>query len=81
MSSGGYNLKVSGSSIEYMKFDMGGAAAAFGAAKAIASICPLGVEVSSSLFILRKMIEMAFTFLYFAECYRFISELPFGVFS
>ena len=43
--SGGYNLKLSGSSIEFMKFDMGGAGAAFGAAKAIAAIRPLGVEV------------------------------------
>ncbi|KAH7298642.1 hypothetical protein KP509_25G052500 [Ceratopteris richardii] len=43
--SGGYNLKVGGASIELMKFDMGGAAAAFGAAKAIAAIRPLGVEV------------------------------------
>ena len=51
VNSGGYNLKVSGSSIEYMKFDMGGAAAAFGAAKAIASIRPLGVEVTQLLFI------------------------------
>ena len=49
MISGGYNLKGSGYSIEHMKFDMGGAAAAFGAAKAIASICPLGVEVTQSL--------------------------------
>lgn len=45
--SGGYNLKVAGSSIEVMKFDMGGAGAAFGAAKAIAAIRPLGVEVFS----------------------------------
>ena len=45
INSGGYNLKLSGSSIEFMKFDMGGAGAAFGAAKAIAAIRPLGVEV------------------------------------
>lgn len=44
--SGGYNLKVAGSSIELMKFDMGGAGAALGAAKAIACIRPLGVEVN-----------------------------------
>jgi len=31
--------------IELMKFDMGGSAAVFGAAKAIAQIKPLGVEV------------------------------------
>ncbi len=36
--SGGYNIKTGpGSMIEVMKFDMGGAAAAFGPAKAIAS--------------------------------------------
>lgn len=44
--SGGYNLKTGpGSSIDLMKFDMGGAAAALGAAKAVAAIRPLGVEV------------------------------------
>lgn len=42
---GGYNLKV-GASIESMKCDMGGAAAAFGAARAIGAIKPPGVEVS-----------------------------------
>jgi hypothetical protein len=31
--------------IELMKFDMGGSAAVFGAAKAIGQIKPLGVEV------------------------------------
>ncbi|PKA50841.1 Leucine aminopeptidase 2, chloroplastic [Apostasia shenzhenica] len=44
--SGGYNIKTGpGSSIELMKFDMGGSAAAFGAAKAIGQIKPPGVEV------------------------------------
>ncbi|CAM6113873.1 unnamed protein product [Calypogeia fissa] len=44
--SGGYNLKTgAGSMIELMKFDMGGAAAAIGAAKAVAAVKPLGVEV------------------------------------
>ncbi|KAA0056102.1 leucine aminopeptidase 1-like [Cucumis melo var. makuwa] len=44
--SGGYNLKAgSGSNIETMKNDMGGAGAIFGAAKAIAEIKPLGVEI------------------------------------
>lgn len=44
--SGGYNLKTGpGSMIEIMKFDMGGAAAVLGAAKAIAAIKPLGVQV------------------------------------
>lgn len=39
--SGGYNLKAgAGSMIELMKFDMGGCAAVFGAAKAIAQIRP-----------------------------------------
>ena len=42
--SGGLNLKVGGSSIEMMKIDMGGAAATFGAAKAIAQLKP-DVEV------------------------------------
>ncbi|KAG1326568.1 Leucine aminopeptidase 2, chloroplastic [Cocos nucifera] len=44
--SGGYNIKTGpGCSIELMKFDMGGSAAAFGAAKALAQIKPPGVEV------------------------------------
>ncbi|BAQ63386.1 leucyl aminopeptidase [Geminocystis sp. NIES-3709] len=38
--SGGLNIKVSGSGIETMKMDMGGAAATFGAAKAIAQLKP-----------------------------------------
>lgn len=42
--SGGLNLKPSGSGIEMMKTDMGGAAATFGAAKAIAQLNP-DVEV------------------------------------
>lgn len=44
--SGGYNIKTGpGCSIELMKFDMGGSAAVFGAAKAIGLIKPPGVEV------------------------------------
>ncbi|ONK70450.1 uncharacterized protein A4U43_C05F33850 [Asparagus officinalis] len=44
--SGGYNIKAgAGSSIELMKFDMGGSAATLGAAKAIGQIKPSGVEV------------------------------------
>lgn len=43
--SGGLNLKPSGSGIEMMKIDMGGAAAVLGAAKAIAKLQPEGVEV------------------------------------
>lgn len=42
--SGGLNIKPSGSGIEMMKTDMGGAAATFGAAKAIGAIKP-DVEV------------------------------------
>ncbi|KAM3321394.1 leucine aminopeptidase 2, chloroplastic [Capsicum chacoense] len=44
--SGGYNIKTGpGCSIELMKFDMGGAAAVLGAAKALGQIKPSGVEV------------------------------------
>ncbi|CAK8564297.1 unnamed protein product [Lathyrus sativus] len=44
--SGGYNIKTGpGCSVELMKFDMGGSAAVFGAAKALGQIKPLGVEV------------------------------------
>ncbi|XP_077238120.1 leucine aminopeptidase 1-like [Tasmannia lanceolata] len=44
--SGGYNIKTGpGCSIELMKFDMGGSAAALGAAKALGQIKPPGVEV------------------------------------
>ncbi|XP_049346946.1 leucine aminopeptidase, chloroplastic-like [Solanum verrucosum] len=44
--SGGYNLKTgAGSKIELMKYDMGGAAAVLGAAKALGEIRPFGVEV------------------------------------
>lgn len=45
--SGGYNIKTGpGCLIELMKFDMGGAAAVLGCAKAIAAIKPEGVEVN-----------------------------------
>ncbi|XP_052184076.1 leucine aminopeptidase 2, chloroplastic-like [Diospyros lotus] len=44
--SGGYNIKTGpGCLIELMKFDMGGAAAVLGAAKALGQIKPAGVEV------------------------------------
>ncbi|KAH7617985.1 putative Leucine aminopeptidase 1 [Nannochloris sp. 'desiccata'] len=44
--SGGYNLKAgAGSMIEMMKFDMGGAGATLGAARAIADIKPANVEI------------------------------------
>jgi leucyl aminopeptidase len=40
---GGYNIKTQ--MMELMKFDCGGAAAVLGAAKAIDSLAPKGVEV------------------------------------
>jgi leucyl aminopeptidase len=43
--SGGYNLKVGGSQIEMMKYDMGGSAAVLGAARAIAELRPEAIEV------------------------------------
>lgn len=43
--SGGYNLKVAGSQIEMMKYDMGGSAAVLGAMRTIAELRPAGVEV------------------------------------
>ena len=44
--SGGYNIKaVPIATIELMKWDMGGSAAVFGAAKALGQIKPPGVEV------------------------------------
>jgi len=44
--SGGYNIKTGpGCKIDLMKFDMGGAAAVLGAARALASLQPEGVEV------------------------------------
>ena len=44
--SGGYNIKAgAGSMIEKMKFDMGGAGAVLGAARAICGLEPSGVEV------------------------------------
>lgn len=43
--SGGYNIKSAASSIELMKFDMGGAAAVLGAARTLAELKPANVEV------------------------------------
>ena len=44
--SGGYNLKVgAGSQIDMMKYDMGGSAAVLGAAKALGSLKPKGLEI------------------------------------
>jgi leucyl aminopeptidase len=54
--SGGLNLKISGSGIETMKIDMGGAAATFGAAKAIAQLQP-DVEVHFISAITENMIS------------------------
>lgn len=54
--SGGLNIKGAGSGIETMKVDMGGAAAAFGAAKAIAQIKP-DVEVHFVSAICENMIS------------------------
>jgi leucyl aminopeptidase len=54
--SGGLNIKVSGSGIETMKVDMGGAAATFGAAKAIAQLKP-DVEVHFISAITENMIS------------------------
>ena len=54
--SGGLNIKVTGSGIETMKVDMGGAAATFGAAKAIAQLKP-DVEVHFISAITENMIS------------------------
>ncbi|MCC5900227.1 MAG: leucyl aminopeptidase [Phormidium sp. GEM2.Bin31] len=54
--SGGLNLKPSGSGIETMKIDMGGAGATFGAAKAIAQLKP-DVEVHFISAICENMIS------------------------
>jgi len=54
--SGGLNLKPTGSGIETMKIDMGGAAATFGAAKAIAQLKP-DVEVHFISAITENMIS------------------------
>ncbi|AFZ48014.1 leucyl aminopeptidase [Cyanobacterium stanieri PCC 7202] len=54
--SGGLNLKVSGSGIETMKMDMGGAAATFGVARAIAQLQP-DVEVHFISAITENMIS------------------------
>lgn len=44
--SGGYNIKTGANcAVELMKFDMGGAGAALGAASAIGALKPKGVEV------------------------------------
>ena len=42
--------------IELMKFDMGGAAATLGAAKAIAAVRPLGVEASVKMYLSNSFI-------------------------
>eukprot|EP00607_Mallomonas_marina_P003210 CAMPEP_0182426076 /NCGR_PEP_ID=MMETSP1167-20130531/12556_1 /TAXON_ID=2988 /ORGANISM="Mallomonas Sp, Strain CCMP3275" /LENGTH=524 /DNA_ID=CAMNT_0024607263 /DNA_START=166 /DNA_END=1740 /DNA_ORIENTATION=- len=56
--SGGYNLKAgAGSMIELMKFDMGGCAAVFGAAKSIGQLRPTNVEVHFISAICENMIS------------------------
>lgn len=55
--SGGYNLKVAGSLIELMKFDMGGAGATLGAARALASLKPADVEVHFIIASCENMID------------------------
>jgi leucyl aminopeptidase len=57
--SGGYNLKVAGSQIEMMKYDMGGSAAVLGAMRAIAQIRPAGVEVHAIVASCENMISGA----------------------
>lgn len=61
--SGGYNIKTGpGCSIELMKFDMGGSAAVFGAAKAIGQIKPPGVEVSCTMPSVKRVIHNSCAF-------------------
>jgi leucyl aminopeptidase len=55
--SGGYNLKVAGSQIDMMKYDMGGSAAVLGAMRAIAQIRPAGVEVHTIVASCENMIS------------------------
>ena len=55
--SGGYNLKVAGSQIDMMKYDMGGSAAVLGAMRAIAQIRPEGVEVHAIVASCENMIS------------------------
>jgi len=55
--SGGYNLKVAGSQIDMMKYDMGGSAAVLGAMRAIAQIRPAGVEVHAIVASCENMIS------------------------
>lgn len=74
--SGGYNLKVGNSSIEMMKMDMGGAAAVFGAAQAIAQLKP---EVIFNLYdSMRKnvILHLICVFL-FSRMLKFTSYLPY----
>jgi len=55
--SGGYNLKVAGSQIDMMKYDMGGSAAVLGAMRTIAQIQPEGVEVHAIVASCENMIS------------------------
>jgi leucyl aminopeptidase len=56
--SGGYNIKAGpGSMIELMKFDMGGAGATLGAARALAALRPPGVEVHFVIAACENMVD------------------------
>ena len=55
--SGGYNLKVAGSQIEMMKYDMGGSAAVLGAMRAIGQLRPADVEVHAIVASCENMIS------------------------
>ena len=55
--SGGYNLKTSGSMIEMMKYDMGGAAAVLGAMRSIAQLRPEELEVHAIVASCENMIS------------------------
>jgi leucyl aminopeptidase len=55
--SGGYNLKVAGSQIEMMKYDMGGSAAVLGAMRAIGQCRPAGLEVHALVASCENMIS------------------------
>ena len=57
--SGGYNLKVAGSQIEMMKYDMGGSAAVLGAMRSIAELRPEGLEVHMIVAACENMISGA----------------------
>ena len=57
--SGGYNIKSAASMIEMMKFDMGGAGATLGCARAIAELQPDDVEVHFIIASCENMVDGA----------------------